>query len=67
MRTCEVCLESLPINHFREAPLNTEGYSKWCITCSKEYFREWSRKRRLTRPKTDCPYSPRGGYRGRRI
>jgi hypothetical protein len=67
MRTCEVCLEVKPYTEYKEAPANTDGLHKWCETCRREYFRNWSKRKRINRPKTDCPYSKRGGYRPRRI
>jgi hypothetical protein len=72
MRTCEVCLEVLPLEQFKDAPLNTDGYSKWCISCSKEYFKEYSKKRRdknklKNRMNNYCSYIPKGGPRIRSI
>lgn len=68
MRTCEVCLEVKPYTEYKEAPDNKDGLHKWCETCRKEYFKTWSKRKRRSRAKTDCPYSSnRGGYRGRRI
>ena len=69
MRTCEVCLLSLPDTQFRDAPSNKEGYSKWCKDCIAVYASIKGKQYRRRRPKiAKCEYSnPVGGYRPRKI
>ena len=69
MRTCEVCLESLPDTNFREAPSNKEGYSKWCRSCINDYASMKGKQYRKGHiRKAKCEYSaPVGGYRPKKI